>query len=341
MNSKPFSRRISHFLKRGLIWLFILVTVLAIAGMIYQTAATESDQRKYPPPGVLVNVGGYKMHIYCMGEGSPTVILDHAGGGSSMDWTLIQPKLAEHTRVCAYDRAGYGWSDYNPAPRTLEQQVNELHSLLTGANETGPYVLVGHSYGARVDRVFAVKYPDEVEGMVLMDPGILYDDPRYPEGTQSEFESENSLIRTARWLAPLGLVRLLQPIMENPTFDLPEEAHLANVSFAATSRYWDSLNDQINTLPAVFEEEHQVTTLGEIPLLVLISTEPEDATHKVWTQANIEMSALSTHGSYRTVEGATHFSLVYRQNDAQICTDGILEVLDAVQDKQSLSQRTE
>jgi len=231
--------------------------------------------------------------------------------------------------VCAYDRAGYGWSDYNPAPRTLAQQVHELHSLLTGANEQGPYLLVAHSYGARVDRVFAATYPDEVAGMVLMDPGILYDDPRYPAETQSDLKSDNNMIRAGHWLSPFGLVRLLQPVMGNPTFDLPQEAQLINASFSARSSYWQSLNDQTSVLSGAFEEEHQVTTLGEIPLLVLISTEPEDATHKVWTQANIEMSAISAQGRYRLVPGATHFSLVYRQKDAQICAGGILEVMQA------------
>jgi pimeloyl-ACP methyl ester carboxylesterase len=325
------TNRLLKGLKKFFMGLLVFLFVLSLTGMLYQTAATESDQRKYPPPGILVNVDGYKMHIYCMGKGSPTIILDHVGGGSSVDWALIQPKLAEHTRVCAYDRAGYGWSDYNPAPRTLEQQVNELHGLLVGANEQGPFILVGHSYGARVDRVYAAKYPDEVTGMVLMDAGVLYDDPRYPAETQSDFESENKMIRTVCWLVPFGLVRLLQPMMANPTFDLPEEARLASTSFAGTSRYWQSLNDQINVLSMAFKEERSVTSLGDIPLLVLISTEPDDATHKVWSVANIEMASLSSNGSYRIVEGATHMSLVYRHNDAQICADGILQVLDAVQ----------
>ena len=130
MYTQTRANRILDFLKRSLIRLSIGIFVLAIAGMIYQTAATEADQRKYTPPGVLVNVDGHKMHIYCMGEGSPTIILDHVGGGSSMDWALIQPKLAEHTRVCAYDRAGFGWSDYNPAPRTLAEPVSYTHLTL-------------------------------------------------------------------------------------------------------------------------------------------------------------------------------------------------------------------
>ena len=329
MNNPTRSHKISDLLKRALIRATIFILVLAIAGTVYQTAATEADRKNYPPPGVLVNVDGYKMHIHCMGEGSPTIILDHVGGGSSVDWALIQPDLAEHTRVCAYDRAGFGWSEFSPAPRTLEQQVHELHELLQGANEQGPYILVGHSYGARVGRVYAATYPEEVAGMVLMDAGILYDDPRYPAETQSEFESENNMIRTARWFAPFSLVRLLQPMMSNPTFDLPGEARLANASFSVTSRYWQSLNDQINVLSTVFDEERQVTSLGNISLLVLISTEPDDATHKVWSQANIEMTSLSTNGSYRIVDGATHMSLAYRESDAQVCTDGILDVWNA------------
>jgi pimeloyl-ACP methyl ester carboxylesterase len=327
-----------NFLQRMLIWLSAFVFVLAIAGMIYQTAATEADQRKYPPPGMLVNVDGYKMHIYCVGQGSPTILLDHVAGGSSVDWALIQPKLAKHTRVCAYDRAGFGWSDSSPAPRTMEQQVHELHGLLQGANEQGPYILVGHSYGARVSRVYAAKYPDEVSGMVLMDAGILSDDPRYPPELHSAGESEDKMLRAARWLSPFGLVRLMQPIMDLPTFDLPEEARLASVSFSVLPRFFESLLAQGNAMPTVLKEEREVTSLGDIPLLVLVATEPDDAVRKIWNQANIEMADLSTRGSYRIVEGATHISLAYRKDDAQVCIDGILDVLDAARNTQDLSR---
>lgn len=94
-------------------------------------------------------------------------------------------------------------------------------------------------------------------------------------------------------------------------------------------------------MPTVLKEEREVTSLGDIPLLVLVATEPDDAVRKVWNQANIEMAGLSTYGSYRIVEGATHISLAYREDDAQICIDGILEVLAAVQNRQDLTQRTE
>ena len=319
--------KIRLFIKRSVIALAVVLFVVAIAGTIYQTAATEADQRKYPPTGVLVSVDGYKMHISCLGEGSPTILLDHVGGGSSLDWALIQPKLAEHTRICAYDRAGFGWSDYNPAPRTLEQQVHELHGLLEGANEKGPYIYVGHSYGARVARVFAEKYPQDVVGMVLMDPGILYDDPRYSKQILADYQNENKMILLSDRLAPFGLVRLLRPIfMSGPIYDFPTNAQQVNDSFAVTKQFWNSMKDQVDSQPIVFKEEYQVTSLGDIPLLVLISAERDPVTK----QANIEMSELSTNGRYQIVDDATHMSLVYRQKDAQVSTDGILSILDTV-----------
>ena len=332
-------RGFTILLKRSIIALTVFVFALAITGMIYQSAAAESDQRKYPPPGVLVNVDGHKMHIYCAGDGSPTILLDHVGGGSSVDWALIQPELTKHTRVCAYDRAGFGWSDPSPAPRTMEQQVHELHELLQGANEQGPYILVGHSYGARVGRVYADRYPGNVAGMVLMDAGIMYDDPRYPAELHSESESEDQMIHAARWLAPFGLVRLARPLMEIPTYDLPEQARLASNSFAVSSHFFQSVITQGEAMPTVLQEEHEVTSLGDIPLLVLVATEPDDAVHKVWNQANIEMTGLSTNGNYRIVEGATHMSLAYREADAQVCVDGILDVLDAARKGQILAQQ--
>jgi hypothetical protein len=138
------------------------------------------------------------------------------------------------------------------------------------------------------------------------------------------------MIRTARWLAPFGIVRLARPLVGFQEYDLPEEAKLASASFAVSPHHFQSLITLGESMQTVLQEEHEVTSLGDIPLLALIATEPDDSVRKVWNQANIEMAGLSTKGSYRIVEGATHMSLVYRQKDAQVCTDGILSILDAV-----------
>jgi pimeloyl-ACP methyl ester carboxylesterase len=121
------------------------------------------------PPGRLVDIGGYRLHLNCVGRGSPTVLLDYGASGNSMVWALVQPKVARFTRVCSYDRAYEGWSDAGPIPPTMRQQVYELHKLLGIAHIRPPYVLAGWSLGGMIDRLYVDAYPTEVKGMVLVD----------------------------------------------------------------------------------------------------------------------------------------------------------------------------
>jgi alpha-beta hydrolase superfamily lysophospholipase len=130
----------------------ILLVGVAGTGLIFQVVATRNDQQEFPAPGELVDIGGYQLHINCIGNGSPTIILDASGGSSSASWGLVQPEIVQSTRVCAYDLAGAGWSDRGPIPRDMNQQVRELHALLARARIDGPHVLVGHSYGGRIPR---------------------------------------------------------------------------------------------------------------------------------------------------------------------------------------------
>ena len=154
---------------RILLGLLALIVLLAASGAIYEAIMAAGDDTRYPAPGQRVDVGGYRLHIHCVGEGSPTVVLDAGLGGFSLDWSLVQPELAATTRVCAYDRAGYGWSDPSPDARTPSQIADELHTLLVNAGIQGPYVLVGHSAAGKHVRLFANRYPQAVVGMVLVD----------------------------------------------------------------------------------------------------------------------------------------------------------------------------
>ena len=122
-----------------------------------------------PAPGILVDVGDHRLHLNCSGQGSPTVILESGLGGNSLDWTRVVPGIASFTRVCAYDRAGYGWSEMGPMPRTGLRIAEELHQLLQNAQEQGPYLLVGHSFGGLTVRLFASRYHAETVGLVLVD----------------------------------------------------------------------------------------------------------------------------------------------------------------------------
>src|SRR5215211_6575363 len=162
-------RGLGLWIRRGLEWTIAGLLALAVIGAIYQAVATEIDQRTYSPPGEMVEVNGHRMHINCVGEGSPTVILEAANLGISAHWIRVQQQLARTTRVCAYDRAGLGWSERGPEPRDVSQISSELHTLLTGAGTEGPYVLVGHSYGGLYARMYAARYPNQVAGVVLVD----------------------------------------------------------------------------------------------------------------------------------------------------------------------------
>src|SRR5215207_4765289 len=162
--SARWPQRLLRWTARGLGGLVALCFLVAAAGFTYQTIATEQDKAAYPPPGQLVDVGGHRLHIQCVGTGSPTVITESGLGGTSLDWSLVQPAVAQTTRICSYDRAGWGWSDPGPSPRTSGRIVEELRSLLAAAGIAGPYVLVGHSVGGLHAQLFASRYAPEWRG---------------------------------------------------------------------------------------------------------------------------------------------------------------------------------
>src|SRR5215210_8856488 len=167
--SSTTSRRFMRRIGKALLWLVVVLLALAVLGAIYQAIATELAERAYPPPGEMVGVGGYRLHINCVGQGSPTVLLDSGMGMFSAQWVRVQREVSGTTRVCAYDRAGMGWSEMGPDPRDAKQVSSELHALLGGAGIEGPYVLVGHSFGGLYMQTYAARYPDEVAGVTLVD----------------------------------------------------------------------------------------------------------------------------------------------------------------------------
>ena len=145
---------------RVLVGLCSLIVVTALTGALYQTVATRKDLAVTPPPGQLVDIGGYRLHLWCTGNGAPAVILDTGLGGSSAGWVFVQPDVARFTRVCSYDRAGMGYSDPGPSPRTARRIASELAKLLDRSGIAGPVVLVGASIAGFNVRVFASDHPE-------------------------------------------------------------------------------------------------------------------------------------------------------------------------------------
>ncbi len=188
-----------------------------VAGWIYEPMAEAADAKAYPPPGQMVDVGGFRLHINCTGTGSPTVVIESGLGDWSATWGWVQPEVAKTTRVCTYDRAGMGWSETSPEPRTAREFAKELHTLLAKANEPGPYVLVGHSLGGYTVRVYAHDYPAEVAGVVFVDAqNLSVSGSASPD--QAPKPDKSSLLSL---MARVGVFRLLEGPL-GVIEDLPE-----------------------------------------------------------------------------------------------------------------------
>ena len=155
--------------RRILIGLCTGFIVAACSGATYQWISTRKELAETPPPGRLVDVGGHRLHIWCTGAGEPAVILETGLGGSTVGWGFVQPEVARFTRVCSYDRAGLGYSDPGPSPRTTRRSARELEQLLDRSGIAGPWVLVGASSGGFIARLFASERAERVAGLVLVD----------------------------------------------------------------------------------------------------------------------------------------------------------------------------
>lgn len=149
------------------------------------------------PPGRLVSIGTHRLHIHCAGAGAPAVVFDAALGASSLSWSLVHPGVARGTQACVYDRAGFGWSEGGPLPRTAGRIADELRTLLERAAVPSPYVLVGHSFGGLVVRLLAARHPPAVAGLVLIEPAI-------PEDWASPSAERRALIERGARLCELG-----------------------------------------------------------------------------------------------------------------------------------------
>jgi len=328
---------------RVLLGLVIALLALAAMGALYQAAATAIDRRSYPPPGQLVDVGGYQLHIQCAGTGSPTVILDAAADMMSADWGWIQPAVAQRTRVCTYDRAGMGWSDPGPLPRDAQHISAELHTLLMKAGLNGPYVLVGHSAGGLYMRMYAADYPDEVVGMVLVDPGHPDMDIRIP-ALQAKNAEDARLVSTLSILSYLGVPRLLG-IGNANTQDLPPQQRAEASAATVTPQHWATIRALIEATPATYDEVRGTGGLGNRPLIVISATTawltpgaPADDARRILNDLHTELAALSSQSRHDLVAGATHGSLVHNRDHAQVTIAAINQVVEAARAGQPLAQ---
>jgi hypothetical protein len=163
VNVKPTGRyRLWRWAKRLGLCVTVLGALAVVGGTIFQSVATRKLERSYRAPGQLVDIGGHRLHLHRQGSGSPVVVIDAGLSGASYDWEHVASGIAAFTTVCTYDRAGYGWSDSGPHPRTSQRVVAELRTLLREAKVSPPYVLLGHSWGGLNVRLYASQHLEEI-----------------------------------------------------------------------------------------------------------------------------------------------------------------------------------
>ena len=302
MGSLPAAR----FLRLG-------AAVLGMAGLgaLVQTWATRRDERRYPPPGVLVDVGGNQLHLDVRGDGpGPTVVLEAGMGSFSPNWYWVQSELAPALRVVAYDRAGLGWSERGTAPRDADTLAVELHTALQAAGVPGPYVLAGHSFGGLPVRAFAQRYPGETAGLVLVDASNPDQWVRWPVRNADRMIVASQ--RVTAVLARVGLLRLVDlsaaisaGLPDRPAAELRARSALPGTSAVEA--------DQMAAWPT--SRAQLVSDLGALPLVVLgVTEQPRGA--ETLTALQVELPGLSTRSVRRVVQGATHESLVARREHA-------------------------
>ncbi len=313
----------------------LVVALLLVAGGVgWEQWMRAKLSRDMPPPGRLVEVDGRAMHLRCAGQGSPVIVLEAGlGPEGSTSWDPLFDEISQISRVCAYDRAGILWSEPGPRPRDAHQVVEELHTLLTSADETPPVVLVGHSLGGLFARVYTDRYGDEVAGLVFVDASHPDQLERMPPEVREAMESAMPPLNTMRLLAATGALRLMTSgagggVDGNTP---PVQARLPQ-SVAG-------LSGESAALEAALGQAGELTSLGDRPLVVLTAGSVTDMPpevprqvvermqREIWPAMQREAAAQSTRGEYRLVEDAGHY---IHHDRPDVVVEAVRNVVSAV-----------
>lgn len=280
-----------------------LLSAALLLGTLAMPAAARADDSFYdvPAPGERIDLGGYKLHLKCQGEGSPAVVLDAGLGDWSTHWTAVQNLLRADTRVCSYDRAGYGWSDPGPRPRDSARIVTELHLLLQKAGIAPPYILAGHSFGGLNMRLYAGTYPAEVAGLVLVDAS-------HPDSLPYQLEGAGT--------APTGSIANRLMVLHRVEPDdakFPPEAQPAIHDPLLRTKSLVASRNEYRYLAASVRALSKARAIGDIPLAVIsrgLRQWPPgaegDAREAEWQRQQAELVRLSRLGHHDAAARSGH-----------------------------------
>jgi pimeloyl-ACP methyl ester carboxylesterase len=319
-------RQIRSRLWRASKWLIISVALIIGAGAVYQFLMTQWESHHYPAPGKLVDIGGLRLHINCTGTGSPVVILEAGPNDSFLIWQLAQPEIGKFTRVCSYDRAGFGWSDAPNEPRSSSNIADELERLLTRAAVPGPYILVGHDFGTLDLRVFTARHRQQVAGMVFVDSVHPDMHHRAPFNVAAQSTLSNFVYRVMPWTALVGAPRILGWCRGNFIFpNQPVEwARLVPEAAAQYCRLQSLRTEQAQVTDEDGSLAATTGPFGDMPLVVL-SHDPQVndfggffspdnlvKAERAWMEMQDELRSLSSRSQRIVAKGSPHWIQIHR-----------------------------
>src|SRR5262245_14924563 len=341
------------------LWKLCSVSILTLLILPFSVSSQHSTNEGAPaPPGKLVDIGGRRLHITGAGQGEPTVVMEAGAGDFSFDWRVVQPQVARFARVCAYDRAGYAWSDPGPTPRTMRQIAYELHTGLLKAGIKGPYILVGHSLGGAIVRTYVSQYPKEVAGMVLVDSvheegliGITDRTTGQDKFVRWREQSRGRQIPPIQTAAPnpssssapqqARASSSAQSTVEAPFDKLPERSQQMRVwartqpyyNPARSSELFDLFPEEMDSLYS--ERAKSRNSLGAMPLIVLTSTISQYGTADEQTRTRlsedrkrlqVDLLTLSSNSKQIVAEKSGHH---IQLDEPGLVIDAIQQVVNA------------
>ncbi len=317
-------RNLRSLTRRLVLYPLFVAIVIAGVGGSYETIQEQIDRSTTAMPGHLVDVGGHRLYVQCTGSGSPTVVLVSGLAETSVYWGgWIAPAVAQNTTVCAYDRAGQGWSDPPASPQDGVAVATDLRTLLDHAQIPGPYVMVGHSTGGVYARIFAARYSDQVAGMVLLDS-----QPNEALTGLPDFPSQYSALRRASALFPslarLGVFRLVNQFASDP---LPVPTRGEELAVTSTGSLNRIQRDEFAELPITLKEAAALTTIGDRPLIVVTAAK---GASNGWLPLQDKMTGLSTNSAHRVLPDTDHPGLIHDRSGVAQASQAIHDVVASV-----------
>lgn len=310
--------------KKVLIWVVVALLSVYAAGVVYESVMEAKEREAFPAPGQLVDVNGHQMHIYCTGTftpGNPVVILESGAGENLYNFLALQSRISEFARVCSYDRSGIGWSETASAVRTAGQKADELHQLLISAGVPGPYLLVGHSFGGLVARLYSARHAGDVAGLVLVDSTNAEDFITYSPLLAKVLPVD---VYAGGFLQTAGFLRLFrvesEVLSESFAFLSPDLVPAARV-LALRASSLRTAASEIFFMSESAREAVAAGDLGDIPVVAFITSAEEDGSFPENYEEHFRQ--LSTDSEVQRVDGSHYVHMEH----AELVVEAVQQML--------------